>query len=71
MFRGRSSLGGEKLLVDEVIECEVQLSPGGGEWAVLGDLDGHKRVDESETGGEDPTVGLGEQHGYAPPGVNW
>jgi hypothetical protein len=53
------------LPVDEVVECEVQLSPGGGKWAAFGEIVGQEWIEESETWGEDPAVGLGEEHGYA------
>ena len=53
--------------MDELVESKVQLSPGGGKWTALDEVDGHKRVDESETRGQDSAMGLGEQHGYASP----
>ena len=65
-FTGRSSLGCAELAIDEVVECEVQLSPGTGEWAALGDVVRHQGVQECEAGGEDAAMGLGEQHGSAP-----
>ena len=52
------------MTVDEVVEGEVQLSPGGGDWASLGEIIGYERVGESEAVGEDPAMGLGEEHGY-------
>ena len=53
------------MAVDEVVKGEVQLSPGGGEWASFGEIIGYEWVEESETWGEDSAVGLGEEHRYA------
>jgi hypothetical protein len=54
------------LAIDEVVEGEIQVSPGSGVWAAVGDVVGHQGVQECEARREDPTVSFGEEHGRAP-----
>ena len=65
MFTVWSSFRRRGVAVDELVEGEVQLSPGGGEWAAFGEIVGHEWIEERETRGEDPAVGLGEEYGDA------
>ncbi len=53
-------------MVDEISESEVQLSPGAGERAAFGEIGGHERIEQSETGRQHSAVCLGEQDGGAP-----
>lgn len=50
---------------DEVVECEVQLAPGGCEWAALDEVRWERRIEQSEAARQDPAMCLGEQEGDA------
>ena len=52
--------------LDEVVENEVQLSPGSGQWAALGEIGRDQGIQQSQTGCQNPAVGFGEQHGDTP-----
>ena len=43
--------GGEELAVNEVVECEVELPPGAGEWAAFAEIVRHEWIEKSEARG--------------------
>src|SRR5207253_1709336 len=63
-FTDWSSLGGQELSVDEVVESQVQLLRCAGQRAALGETDWDEGVQESETRRQDAAMRLREQHGY-------
>ena len=50
----------EELSIDEVVERMVEVSPGTGERAALGEIGRHERVQQSKTGRQDVAVGFGK-----------
>ena len=52
------------MVADELVEGPVQLTPGHGEGAALGNVGGQAVVEPGQPRREDAAVGLGEQDGH-------
>ena len=59
----RSSLGGEQLRLDKVVESSLKTTPGGTERVRGKDFFEQMRIECAEPWSENAGVGLSEQHG--------